>query len=197
MWEAHSDVVKAIKYINVTDEPLVFTAGLDRMACIWDLEGNMRGKLLQGYMMKEMKSNYLWDFPLHSHRSQQQQRQSQVQDELKKLRDDRNEDRTYKKQAFQAIARIAHKTTSLGFMGETLVGLGEDPDTQSMDDREHSNPASYVMNKHQHSGTGSGPFGQSIYDDTGRGKNRTKPYLLQDARDFIAKERRRQEKLMA
>ena len=46
MWEAHSDVIRSIKYINVTDEPLVFTAGLDRMACIWDLEGNLRGKLL-------------------------------------------------------------------------------------------------------------------------------------------------------
>ena len=68
MWEAHSDVIRSIKNINVTDEPLVFTAGLDRMACIWDLEGNLRGKLLQGYMMK--KQIYLWDFRLQSHKSQ-------------------------------------------------------------------------------------------------------------------------------
>lgn len=94
MWEAHSDVIKSIKYINVTDEPLIFTAGLDRMACIWDLEGNPRGKLLQGYMMK---ANYFWDFRLDDHKRKQKQRQSQVQDELKKLREDRNEDRTYKK----------------------------------------------------------------------------------------------------
>lgn len=66
-----------------------------------------------------------------------------------------------------------------------------------MDDREHTNPVAYVMNKHQHSGTGSGPFGSSIYDDTGRGKNRTKPYLLEEARRVIERERRKQEKIQA
>jgi len=36
-WNAHKDIVKAICYINMTDEPLVFTAGMDRNAYIWDL----------------------------------------------------------------------------------------------------------------------------------------------------------------
>ena len=72
MWEAHSDVIRAIQFVNATDEPLVFTAGLDRMACIWDLQGNPRGRLIQGYMMK---SNYFWDFPLHQHEAKQEKRQ--------------------------------------------------------------------------------------------------------------------------
>lgn len=48
--------------------PLIFTAGLDKMAYIWDLgneaegrkEPGLRGKLLQGYMMKGR--DYRWDF---------------------------------------------------------------------------------------------------------------------------------------
>jgi WD40 repeat protein len=51
-WEAHKDVIKSIQYISLTDVPLVFTAGLDRMAYIWDLDKVCRGKLIQGYMLK-------------------------------------------------------------------------------------------------------------------------------------------------
>ena len=61
-WEAHNDVIKSIQYIKDTDEPLIFTAGLDRMAKIWDLkdisnnggvvEKAPRGVLIQGYMIK-------------------------------------------------------------------------------------------------------------------------------------------------
>jgi len=37
----------------MTDVPIVFTAGLDRMAKIWHLETKeCLGKLLQGYMLK-------------------------------------------------------------------------------------------------------------------------------------------------
>lgn len=60
-WTAHKDVIRAIHYIDMTDEPLVFTASYDRMAYIWDLNKNCRGKLIQGYMLKK---NYEWDFPL-------------------------------------------------------------------------------------------------------------------------------------
>ena len=62
--EAHSDVIRAIQYINATDVPLVFTAGIDKMACIWGLDGAPKGRLTQGYMMK---ANYFWDFPLNRH----------------------------------------------------------------------------------------------------------------------------------
>ena len=49
----------------------MFTAGLDRMAYLWDpklgLDENEKverlvGKLIQGYMLKNNK--YMWDFPL-------------------------------------------------------------------------------------------------------------------------------------
>ena len=45
-WTAHKDIIKSITYINMTDEPLVFTAGMDRMAYIWDLNKNCKGKLI-------------------------------------------------------------------------------------------------------------------------------------------------------
>jgi len=38
--QAHKDVIKAIAYISQTDVPLIFTAGLDRMAKIWDMSNN-------------------------------------------------------------------------------------------------------------------------------------------------------------
>jgi WD40 repeat protein len=63
-WTAHKDIVRSITYINKTDEPLVFTAGMDRMAYIWDLNKNCKGKLIQGYMLKK---NYFWEFPLNNY----------------------------------------------------------------------------------------------------------------------------------
>jgi WD40 repeat protein len=38
--QAHKDVIKSIAYIAATDVPLIFTAGLDRMAKIWDMNNN-------------------------------------------------------------------------------------------------------------------------------------------------------------
>jgi hypothetical protein len=62
----------------MTDEPLVFTAGMDRNAYIWDLKensetkkNNCRGKLIQGYMLKK---NYYWDFPLNHYHGHLQDR---------------------------------------------------------------------------------------------------------------------------
>jgi hypothetical protein len=46
----HSDVIKSVQYISVTDQPLIFTAGMDRMAKIWNLQGECQGTLKQGYM---------------------------------------------------------------------------------------------------------------------------------------------------
>lgn len=45
-FQAHKDIIRSIQYIHSTDEPLIFTAGLDRMACIWDLKKECRGKLI-------------------------------------------------------------------------------------------------------------------------------------------------------
>jgi len=65
------------------------------------------------------------------------------------------------------VARIGNKTTSLGFVGASLIGCGPDGDVASSGT--HTKPASYVMNKQSHTASGGGPMGQSIYDDTGRG----------------------------
>jgi len=48
-------------YIEHTDEPLIFSAGMDKMAKIWNLKGEIQGVLRQGYMMK---TSYVWNFPL-------------------------------------------------------------------------------------------------------------------------------------
>jgi len=81
---AHKDIIKAIKYISATDEHLIFTAGLDKMAYIWGLERSekggdsyvCRGKLLQGYMMKP---NYYWDFPLSRYDDSKELRKAKIE----------------------------------------------------------------------------------------------------------------------
>lgn len=58
----------------MTDEPLVFTAGMDRMAYIWDLNKNCRGKLIQGWMLKEKRKNNIWEFPLEKYATRANER---------------------------------------------------------------------------------------------------------------------------
>lgn len=58
-------MIKCIKYIAETDLPLIFTAGMDRMAKIWNIKGEVQGVLRQGYMLK---ANYLWNFPLGTYK---------------------------------------------------------------------------------------------------------------------------------
>ena len=70
-WTAHKDIIRSINYISMTDDPLVFTAGMDRMAYIWDLNKVCRGKLIQGYMLKK---NYYWDFKLNNYTDKVQAR---------------------------------------------------------------------------------------------------------------------------
>lgn len=48
---------------------LFFTASLDRMVFLWNMDQELQGKLQQGYMMK---SDYKWDFPLTMHLSNEQ-----------------------------------------------------------------------------------------------------------------------------
>lgn len=148
MWQAHSDVIRAIQYINVTDEPLVFTAGLDRMACIWALDGKPRGRLAQGYMMK---ANYKWEFALSRHEQSREDRRDVAMGRLKDVRTQRLAERTYSKQAEHAVARLGNQTTSLGFAGATLVGTAfRDSGAhfgEAISNGAHSKPASYVMNK--------------------------------------------------
>ena len=67
---AHKNDIKAIKYITLTDVPMLMTASLDKTVRIWELQkaedGSgwdlvLKGKLMQGYLALE---NYVWDFPL-------------------------------------------------------------------------------------------------------------------------------------
>ena len=54
-FQAHKDTIKAIQYIHSTDVPLIFTAGLDRMAYIHNIDSidkKPRGKFIQGYKTK-------------------------------------------------------------------------------------------------------------------------------------------------
>lgn len=46
----HKDIIKSVQYIEVTDQPLIFTAGMDKLAKIWNLQGELQGTLKQGYM---------------------------------------------------------------------------------------------------------------------------------------------------
>ena len=119
-FQAHKDIIKAIQYIHSTDEPLIFTAGLDRMAYIWDLNKNCRGKLIQGYMLKQ---NYYWDFPLSQYHSFTEQRQDNMLNELKNIRYERDNDKTYKKLRETAQKKFGHMRSSLGFAGADILGL--------------------------------------------------------------------------
>jgi WD40 repeat protein len=94
--QAHKDVIKSIAYIAATDVPLIFTAGLDRMAKIWDMNNSEspRGILQQGYMLN---SDYKWDFPLSEYSSFTESRQNNQMDQLREIRAERDQDRTYKK----------------------------------------------------------------------------------------------------
>jgi hypothetical protein len=57
-------VIRSIQYITITDEPLIFTASLDKYVKIFSLEGELRGCLQQGYMMNK---DYLWNFPMKNY----------------------------------------------------------------------------------------------------------------------------------
>lgn len=102
-FKAHKDIIKAIKYISATDEHLIFTAGLDKMAYIWGLERSekgdsytCRGKLLQGYMMKP---NYYWNFPLTKFDSakETETRRDKIENQFAEVRRIRKNQKTYKK----------------------------------------------------------------------------------------------------
>lgn len=40
-WKGHNDIIKCIIYIHQTDTPIIFTAGMDRMAKIWNMKGEL------------------------------------------------------------------------------------------------------------------------------------------------------------
>ena len=44
-WTAHTDQIKAIQYITVTDEPLLMTASADKYVFLWSMSGELKGTL--------------------------------------------------------------------------------------------------------------------------------------------------------
>lgn len=78
-------------------------------------------------------------------------------DRLQEASQQRWEVRTYQKQASIAMSRIGDKTTSLGFVGKSLIGFGPNGEHMGMDQfnkSDHFNPASYTTNKQQHTSDG-------------------------------------------
>jgi hypothetical protein len=57
--------------VPITDEPIVFSAGLDKFVRIHSLDGLKLGELKQGYMLLE---NYEWNFSLTNYDSQKDER---------------------------------------------------------------------------------------------------------------------------
>lgn len=51
-WKAHGDAVRNLDFILETDKPYVFSSGLDKMAKIWNLRGELQGVFTQGVMTK-------------------------------------------------------------------------------------------------------------------------------------------------
>lgn len=88
-WKAHKDSIKFIKYIDETDIPVIFTAGLDKMAKIWSLKGDLMGTLRQGVMRVPDKP---WDFPLAHHEENTDNRNTKVQEMLEEVKKRRDQD---------------------------------------------------------------------------------------------------------
>ena len=39
-WQAHKDIIKTVRFISETDIPIIFTAGMDRLAKIWTFQND-------------------------------------------------------------------------------------------------------------------------------------------------------------
>lgn len=67
-WKAHTEAIKCLHYVEDTLQPVLFTAGLDQMARLWSLSGELKGVLKQG------QAKARWDFVLrqepHARRAQ-------------------------------------------------------------------------------------------------------------------------------
>ncbi len=98
-----------------------------------------------------LRPNYQWDFPLSQHRSEIDRRQGKILNTLQDVRQDRDSDRTYKKQAQIAAMRYGNMQSSLGFGGAALLGLDFEMQGMTMSSGVHTKPASYKMSKQQDS----------------------------------------------
>lgn len=197
-WLAHKDNVKAIQYIHSTDKPLVFTAGLDRMAYIWDRHSKeCLGTLIQGYMMKP---SYRWDFPLATYESQRTNRQTQVQATLKQVRQLRDDDKLYKRRRDDVIDKKWRRGGEvLGFTAYEILGIPAAGSGLAGKQGEWHTTHS-TGNNWLNRSTGGKDLTTTIYDDTGRSLQTMKVRRLLEQtkqvieRDFRKEEREREKK---
>jgi hypothetical protein len=117
-WKAHKDSIKFIQYIDETDIPVIFTAGLDRMAKAWNTKGDLMGTLRQGVMRIPDKP---WDFPLNHHEEMTDKRIDSVEQMLEEVKRKRNQELQSRK---MFPARVDKK--------KTMTARGLDKTTQPM-----------------------------------------------------------------
>lgn len=106
-WKAHKDSIKFIKYIDETDVPLIFTAGLDKMAKIWNLKGELMGTLRQGVMKVPDRP---WDFPLHQYEGMIDDRNDNVNKMLEEVKRKRDLDMQNRKMFSRGPDKKSHMT---------------------------------------------------------------------------------------
>jgi hypothetical protein len=90
-----------------------------------------------------LNPDYKWDFPLSEYSSFTQDRQKNQMDQLKEIREERDQDRTYKKQALIAKEKYGNMRSSLGF---SLGNAGASLVTGAFDGSQQK-PATYSTSK--------------------------------------------------
>lgn len=109
--------------------------------------------------------------------------------ELKNIRYERDNDKTYKKLRETAQKKFGHMRSSLGFAGADILGL---TGFQTNSNGIHTKPASYQLSKQQEA---QNSMNTTLYDDSGRGLKSMKIHrLLDQAKQVIAKEHRKAQK---
>jgi len=117
--KAHEDSIRSIQYIDVTDEPLIMTSGLDKFVHIWcAVTGEKKGTLKQGYMMLR---DYKWEFGMRAFDNKLSTRQETVKSFVYSIKDDQDNEKRQEK------VRSLRQTASVGglsrFQGAALTGM--------------------------------------------------------------------------
>jgi WD40 repeat protein len=80
-WKGHTDAIKYLAVVKETQETCIFSAGLDSMAKLWNLNKELLGTLMQGNKFKNK-----WNFPLRPNiYSEKQDKANQIVSKMAKL----------------------------------------------------------------------------------------------------------------
>jgi WD40 repeat protein len=80
-WKAHSDAIKYLNVVSETEGMSLFSAGLDCMAKLWTIGGELLGVLKQGNKYKDS-----WKFPLRENiYAEKQEKASDIVSKMAKL----------------------------------------------------------------------------------------------------------------